>query len=501
MFTGFQKPPMRKEAKMIDFARLQKQIIENVSTRGVEAVRKSAKTDKLRLGGYADEISKGMLKSDVRIYKRLLYAYNGRYYEIFDDSIFKNMVVAIMKEFNMGLDLIVPSHPKVAEYCKTILVNKGINPNRGMIPFQNYILDSAKMETYPHSSLSDTLYCLNYDYDPDADCPKWKQFLEQVLPGPGLIEVLQEYLGLLFVDRDKYKLEQMLVLLGGGSNGKSVVFETIFHILGSQNVSLYDLPQLTRGQSSEANLADIDGRILNYSSDLDPKDVSGGIIKRLISGEPMQARMLYKDPIQLKCIPLFICNANRLPDTSDKSHGWFRRLLIIPFNVTIKEKDQDKQLATKLRVEYPGILNWILEGRRRILEQNLQFTKAESVDRIKEEYKIVQDSIHGFIVSNRLVPEDNGTHEYHVTSPTIYSKYCEYCGEVGKKPYGRNTFLTHLKEAKFVLTSSPSRGVRVFCDRNPEANWNVDIGLEYDTTATIQTPQIEEDWTPTEANF
>ena len=68
-------------------------------------------------------------------------------------------------------------------------------------------------------------------------------------------------------------------MLGGGANGKSVVFETLIRILGTENVSMYDMAQLTRGKSSEANLADIDGKILNYASDLDPHDFSGGIMK------------------------------------------------------------------------------------------------------------------------------------------------------------------------------------------------------------------------------
>jgi putative DNA primase/helicase len=466
---------------MINFSNIQAQIIANISSKQIEHYRRSATTDKGRVAGYGDEISKGVLQSDIRMYKRILYAYNGRYYEVFDKMVFTNMIVNVMMAFKLGVEQHFYYRDKVVDFCTDRLVEKDITPQRHMIPFRNFVVDSTDLSTFPHSPNLDVLYCLDYDYNPDATCPLWLKFLSQVLPEKGLIEVLQEYLGLIFVNRDKYKMEQMLVCLGGGSNGKSVIFETLFRLIGIENMSNFDMTQLTRGQSSEANIAEMDGKILNYCSDLDPKDISGGVIKRLISGEPMQARKMYKDPMLMKNIPLFICNANALPDTSDKSHGWFRRLLIIPFNVTIKEKDQDKQLATKLRSEFAGILNWIMEGRRRIVANELQFTSVKEIERVKEGYKIVQDAIHGFLVTNHLQAEKEGGLQYKVGNLDLYQQYCEYCVDAGKKPYGKNKFLEKLRDLGFMsFRSGTERGVFVYCDRNPSLNWNKDVGLVND---------------------
>ena len=482
---------------MINFIEIKEQLLSNISVKAIEHIRKTAATDKGRIAGYSNEISEAVLKSDIRMYKRTMYAYNGRYYENFDYDIFVNLIIDVMKELKLGEECIVHQRSKVTEYSKDRLIQKNINPARHMIPFNNFVVDSDTLETYPHSPELDVLYCLNYDYNPDDACPLWLKFLSEVLPEKGLIEVLQEYLGLLFVNRDQYKLEQMLVLLGGGSNGKSVIFETLFRILGAENVSSYDMAQLTRGQSSEANIADIDGKILNYTSDLDPKDISGGVIKRLISGEPMQARKMYKDPMLMKYIPLFICNANELPDTADKSHGWFRRLLIIPFNVTIKEKHQDKQLATKLRTEFAGILNWIMEGRRRIIKNDLIFTQVKEIERVKEGYKMVQDAIHGFLVTNHIAADQTGGDQYNESNLTLYQHYTEYCSDAGKKPYGKNKFLEKLRELGFqAYKQSQERGVILYCDRNPALYWNKDVGLVNDEvdldTGAVRMPDKDE---------
>lgn len=466
---------------MIDIEKLKAQIMKNLNRVEFEKARKQSK-EKDIIGGYAKEFADAVLKSDIRMYKREIFAFNGKYYENFDFAIFRNMMIEMLLDLNAGYGLIVKNNIDLVEFCKTRLIMKDINPNRNFIPFQNYVLDTESLITYPHNPEMDLLYALPYDYEPTATCPKWLNFLEQVLPSAELRFVLQEYLGLLFVNRDRTKLEKMLILYGGGANGKSVVFETIIRILGEENCSMYDMAQLTRGKASEANLADIDGKILNYASDLDPHDFSGGIAKRLISGEKMQARKLYKDPMVLKMIPLFIANANELPETTDRTKGFFRRMLILPFNVTIEEEKQDKQLSTKLRDEYPGILNWILEGTVRIVKNGINFTPSKDVEKASEEYKIIQDSVYGFIITNRLKKsEEKGCVKYLITNNDLHEQYEKYCNEVTKKPYGKNRFLQIFKSQGFQSYKlGTDRGITLFCDRPPHMFWNVDVGNIYD---------------------
>ena len=477
---------------MIDLVKLKGQIMGNLDRVAFEMARKQPK-EKDIIGGYANQFANAVLKSDIRMYKREIYAFNGKYYENFDFAIFRNMIIELMFELNAGYGIIVKNHIDVVEFCKSRLILKDMFPDRKFIPFQNLVLDTENMVIHRHSPELDILYALPYDYDPLADCPKWKQFLEQVLPNEDTRLVLQEYLGLLFVNRDRNKLEKMLILHGGGANGKSVVFETLIRILGENNVSMYDMAQLTRGKSSEANLADIDGKILNYASDLDPHDFSGGIMKRLISGESMQARKLYKDPMVLKMIPLFIANANELPETTDRTKGFFRRVLIVPFNVTIEEEKQDKQLSTKLRDEYPGILNWILEGTVRIVKNGINFTHSKHVAKASEEYKIIQDSVYGYIITNRLHRnEDKGLDKYLLTNNELHEQYEKYCLEVSKKPYGKNRFLQIFKSQGFKsYRIMAERGMIAYCDRDPRIYWNVDVGSVYDDENTEKAEPVE----------
>jgi len=482
---------------MIDLISLQEQIIRNLPKKQHLEIQ-SAPTNANKIGCAGKYLSDAVLLSDIRMYRREVFAFNGKHYESIDGAVFNKLLIDVMEALKLGYEFIVNHRKKVIEFCIDNLIKKDITPERNIIPFQNCLLNTVTMEVMPHSPKHDILYCLNYEYDRDAKCTRWLEFLNQVLPKEGLVDVLQEYLGLLFVDRDELKLEQMLVLLGGGSNGKSVVFETIFRILGERNVSTYDISALIKGNSSDYNLAAIDGKILNYTSELDPKDFSGDLTKKLISGEPIMARQIYSKPIMLKNIPLFICNANKLPQTDDKTHGFFRRLLIVPFDVTIQDKDQDKTLSVKLRAEYSGILNWIIEGRKRILANKTQFTKVADIDRVKEEYRIIQDSIYGFIKTNRLsAVQGDGMLRYTLTNSELYSRYCDYCKEVTKSPYGKNVFTSNLTSLGFKpYRDSSSRGLYGYCDRNPELFWNKDIGNVYDDEAVEEVLEEaqEEEW-------
>lgn len=457
-----------------------------------------------KIGAVGKEMWNSVSKSDIRMYRREVFAFNGKFYESIDGAMFQKILIDVMEDLTLGYEFIVNHRKKVIEFVIDNLIIKDITPEKTIIPFQNCLLNTVTMEVMQHSPSHDILYCLDYEYDKDAKCEKWLEFLGQVLPKKGLIEVLQEYLGLLFVDRDELKLEQMLVLLGGGSNGKSVVFETIFRILGERNVSTYDMGALVKDNSKDYNLAAIDGKILNYTSELDPKDFAGELTKKLISGEPIMARQIYSKPIMLKNIPLFICNANKLPQTDDKTHGFFRRLLIVPFDVTIADKDQDKSLSVKLRAEYAGILNWIIEGRKRILASKVQFTKVDDIDRVKEVYRIIQDSIYGFIKTNKLSANNfDGATRYEIPNTEIYSNYCDYCKEVTKSPYGRNVFIDNLKHLGFkAFRKSSDRGLYIYCDRNPGLWWNKDIGNVYDDETAEEVPEREqEEWKQVEVEF
>ena len=142
------------------------------------------------------------------------------------------------------------------------------------------------------------------------------------------------------------------------------------------------------GESSGNSRANLMGKLLNTCSDVAPNAFSGDIFKRIASGEPISSKTLYKDVVTITDYAKMIFCLNELPRTNDRSDGYFRRFLIVPFKVQIPKSKIDPKLAkTIISSELPGIMNWVLDGMERLIKQQ-GFTESELCQKELEKYKV-----------------------------------------------------------------------------------------------------------------
>ncbi|WP_244149084.1 DNA primase family protein [Bacteroides gallinarum] len=251
------------------------------------------------------------------------------------------------------------------------------------INFLNGTLELKTGNLMRHSYQDYFRYVLPYNYDPDATCQLFMKYLDRVLPDKDTQKVLAEYTGWIFTS---LKLEKCLFLYGSGRNGKSVFVDIVESLLGKENISHESLSDMCGGNGDRSR-ANLSGKLLNTCSDVAPNAFSGDIFKRIASGEPISTRLLYKDVATLTDYAKMIFCLNELPKTNDKSNGYFRRFLIIPFNIQIPKSEVDPKLAEKIAsTELPGIMNWVLEGRRRLIAQS-GFTESSLCQKQLEEYR------------------------------------------------------------------------------------------------------------------
>lgn len=277
-------------------------------------------------------------------------------------------------------------------------------------------------------------YVLPYHYLPMAECPKWHKFLDEVLPEEQAQMLLAEYMGYCFTT--DLKMEKMLVLYGGGSNGKSVTTDILRELLGRENVSSVDLEKLTTDDNHRSL---IEGKLANIAQE-NGQNISYSILKNIVSGEPVMVKTLYKDPKLITQYGKLISSYNQLP-RSEATLGFFRRWIVMPFDVTIKEEERDVHLKDKLCEELPGILNWVLEGLKRLV-MNHAFTESESCNTTLQKYKLSTNSALRFC-EERLVVNQDGK----LSIKTIYEEYNKYCHEDGVTiRYGRNKFIEQLEK-------------------------------------------------------
>ncbi len=339
--------------------------------------------------------------------------------------------------------------------------------NKVLINLQNGTFEVSPKGTQlrPFDRSDFLTYQLPFEYDPQAKAPIFEAYLNRVLPDIERQKVLAEYLGFVFIKHgsNRLKEEKALILYGTGANGKSVFFEVVSALLGAENTSNYSLQSLTNDNGYfRAKLAN---KLVNYGSEINGK-LESSLFKQLVSGEPVEARLPYGQPFILKQYAKLIFNSNELPKDVEHTDAYFRRFLIIPFDVTIPEHEQDKQLHAKIiENELSGVFNWVLDGLNRLLKQK-SFTDSGAVKQAVEQYKSQSDSVKMFIDENNY---QSSPTDYRLIKE-LYIEYRNYCIEDGFKPVNKSNFIKRLKGFGVLIERVTGNKLAAYVENN-NSDW------------------------------
>jgi putative DNA primase/helicase len=324
----------------------------------------------------------------------------------YSESKYYKFVDELFKQFNFSASM-----PKAPITKGTTLVN-----------LQNGTFEiSPKQQLIRLPNRKDFLkYQLPFEYDPLADAPIFKKFLNRVLPDLECQTVFAEYIGYVFIQSSELKLEKTLFCYGTGANGKSVMFEIIKALLGPDNVCNYSLQSLT--DQTGYYRAHLANHLVNYASEING-NLESSIFKQLVSGEPVEARHIYGKPFTITNYAKMIFNGNTLPKDVEHTNAYFRRFLIIPFSVTIPAEEQDKDLDKKIvNSELPGVFNWVLAGLERVLKQR-NFSKCDAAERMVSEYKTQSDTVALFLEDHNY----EGSTTIKMLLANLHQEYISYC--------------------------------------------------------------------------
>ena len=328
-------------------------------------------------------------KSNIRIMRETLYFFTGKIYEPISRDVFNRSIELYLVSMHVQNKYMCYALGKLQKKAEeSVRLNNILSPSFHIMAFMNGVVDMETGILSPFSSDFHVVYMHEYSYDPKAKCPMWTSFLKTVLPEKESRHILQMYLGLGLYNRGYMtdKVENCLVLYGNGSNGKSVINETMCGIFGRCNISNKDLPGLIRGDDEGMrNMAMVDGKFFNWCGETPSKAILGkeDRFKSLCSGERQYGRTLGRNIYLITNVPWLIFNMNNLPRSSDSSYGYFRRFLYIVFDHIIPESMQNKHLTEDLKIEYPGILNWIIRGKKYIKQRKFVFPKSENAEKQK----------------------------------------------------------------------------------------------------------------------
>lgn len=381
-----------------------------------------------------------------------IYLYNGSYWSEIDKEAFQKFLGKAAEK--MGVPKFSAKYYKFKkELYEQFLATaylEAIPPSADnvLINLKNgtFEINTEGTQIRPFNPNDFITYQLPFEYNPEAEAPIFKAYLDEVLPDKEKQYVLAEFLGFLFIKHNSNRLkeEKALILYGGGANGKSVFFQVVSALLGDENTSNYSLQSLTNENGYFR--AKIANKLVNYASEINGK-LESSIFKQLVSGEPVEARLPYGEPFTLKQYAKLIFNCNDLPKEVEQTNAYFRRFLIIPFDVTIPPEKQDKNLHNKIiETELSGVFNWVLEGLNRLLVQK-GFSKCTAAEEAVADYKTQSDSVKMFIDENDYTISPN----HYTLIKELYPHYRQYCYEDGFKPVSKVNFSKRLKNYKIIV--------------------------------------------------
>jgi|GEM_PF-1796129 len=298
-----------------------------------------------------------------------------------------------------------------------------INKYNGYIPFQNCLLNIETLQTKPHTPEYFYTYKLNITYDPNATCPQFTEWLNNVQT-PDNIQILQEYTG--YILRPEMSFQKSLWLIGGGGNGKTRYALTIKNLF-ENNISYVELGNL----NGERNFIEHElyGKLVNIASEPNTKkELQSSQFKRLTGGDPIYAEIKNQQKrLTFISYAKWIIIGNRYPRVNDDTDAFKRRIIIIKWEKQFKDgqnaiQDIEKRWTTNQQ-ERSGIINWALQGLQRLYSQG-HFSETQTQEQNMIEFNRASDSTASWLQERVTVNKNQYT--LQDDSFEDYKTYCDY---------------------------------------------------------------------------
>lgn len=374
------------------------------------AARRSSDSTDFRHNEFAEELIE---KYHIIEVNGVLYVYRDGYYQA-DDKEIEQCMIEMLPTIKQRQRAEVLSYIKIKTHKKAT----EINANPYIINCENTRLDVRTGERLQFTPDAIEFARLPVKYDPSAECPELDATLKRVFCGDDeLIRLFEEVVGYCLIKHAKYQVAVMLV--GSGSNGKSTIIDLIKNLLGPANYSALALEQLT----DRFNVVELDNKLANLGDDIDNVTMRDeGQLKRIFAGNTVKAERKGEQPYMMTPYATCIFSGNEIPRSRDKSYGFYRRWVVIPFNArfTPDDPDYDPMLLDKLTTPEATscLLNKAIEGAQRLVRRG-KFDVPQIVKQEKEQY-IIDNS-----ATLQWIEDEHLDEEYFLTKPRdeIYDKF------------------------------------------------------------------------------
>ena len=357
-----------------------------------------------------------------------IYYYNQGYYQLDnnEDQITRKIIAKLGRQKKIA---------RVNEALQNLaFINRKFRYKEGcLINCANKLIDWKDGKSYDHTHDYLSFAQIPINLVQGAECPAIDEFLSQVIP-EDCIDLFWESLGYCFLPHNDH--HYAVIYLGHGSNGKSTALHVIRSILGEQNVSGVSLDKLEENPYAVSKLV---GKLANICEDIPDKFLKKtDTFKLIASGEPVLIEEKYKVSYSARINAKLLFSANKMPNTADKSYGFLRRWLPIPFPNTFDESNRNVNLKRELTTqsELEGAFLKALQAIMAVEDPETKgFSIPESSKEVIADYQEQNDHVLSFC-NECIVKIEDG----FIANSALLKSYNQWCEVENVKPLGRNKF-------------------------------------------------------------
>ena len=315
------------------------------------------------------------------------------------------------------------------------------------------------------------------EYRPEAQCPRFTTFLEEIQPKPEMRDFLRRWFGYTLTGLTS---EQKLVFFhGSGRNGKSTVVDLIAKLMGEYATSI-PIESLTgteqrKGADATPDLVRVPGaRMVRASEPEEGLRFKEAMVKLLTGGEPIMIRKMREEFIEIEPIFKLTISGNHKPNVRGTDEGIWRRILLVPFDQQIAKEAVDPLLPRKLWEERAGILNWLIAGALDFLNGGLR--EPAEVLEATAEFRDDSDPMRTFLLDACEVSGDSAD---FILARDLIEAFRFYQREQGQAEWGNRAISLRLAE-KAEGYVDPKTSMRFARRKTAAANGFAGIRLVWD---------------------
>lgn len=303
----------------------------------------------------------------------------------------------------------------------------------------------GEVRVVSHGPMNLARHRYEFAYAPSRAHPRLDAFLEALVADvvseeerTKRIALIQEFFGICLVG-EATRYQRYLVIFARGGNGKSELLRIARALLPTGSVTSLE-PQLWKDMRAVAAL---EGVRANFVDELPDDEIMGGHnVKRVITGEPVTARKVYRDAVTFAPRAGHCFATNHEVQSADHSDGFWERPLVLVLSRKFRQDPGRVLEAAKgiIEAELDAIVAWAVEGAARVQRQG-GYTIPASSSATLAEWRDENDQVRGFVADHPITGR--------WAAATLYEEYQKWaksngCASMSSTKFGRRLTASEL---------------------------------------------------------